>query len=284
MTEARTYPAGVTSWTDVEVSDVEAAKEFYGGLFGWTFADATPPGAPSRYVIARLDGEDAAGIAGPTEPGSGRTSDASWNTYVATDDARATVGRVEAAGGRVLSPPTAAGEGGIAAVCTDVAGVEFRVWQARRRLGAQITNAPGAWNFSDLHAADPAASRAFYADVFGWEFTDLGLATMIGRPGYGDHLASTIDPGIHDRQAAVDAPPGFADAIAWLAAAEAGEAPHWHVTFTVVDRDQAVAAAERLGGTVLTTSDTEWTKAATIRDPQGAAFTASQFTPPGTDS
>jgi hypothetical protein len=32
---------------------------------------------------------------------------------------------------------------------------------------------------------------------------------------------------------------------------------------------------------VLTTNDTEWTRDALIRDPQGAEFTASQFTPPG---
>jgi hypothetical protein len=56
---------------------------------------------------------------------------------------------------------------------------------------------------------------------------------MIRRPGYGDHLAATTDPGIHERQSAVLAPPGFADAIAWLAPTQEPEVPHWHVTFTV---------------------------------------------------
>lgn len=49
----------------------------------------------------------------------------------------------------------------------------------------------------------------------------------------------------------------------------------------MADRDQTVADAERLGARVLTLSDTDWTRAATIRDPQGVEFTASQFTPPG---
>jgi uncharacterized protein len=40
---------------------------------------------------------------------------------------------------------------------------------------------------------------------------------MIRRPGHGDHLAATADHGIRERQEAVSAPPGFADAIAWLA-------------------------------------------------------------------
>ena len=63
-TQARTYPAGVTSWVDIEVDDVEAAQAFYGGLFGWTFTQATPPEAPVRYLIAQLDGQDVAGIGG----------------------------------------------------------------------------------------------------------------------------------------------------------------------------------------------------------------------------
>ena len=130
MSEARTYPAGVTSWIDVEVDDVEAAKAFYGGLFGWTFNQATPPGSPFTYVIAQLDGQDVAGVSGPAEPTG--TPDGSWNTYVAVDDIDATAAAVEAAGGSVTSPPQAAGEGGWSAVCADPAGVEFRLWQAKQ--------------------------------------------------------------------------------------------------------------------------------------------------------
>ena len=76
------------------------------------------------------------------------------------------------------------------------------------------------------------------------------------------------------------APPGFEDAIAWVARTAPGEPPRWHVSFTVADRDQTVADAERLGAQVLGRDDTEWTRTALIRDPQGAEFTASQFTPP----
>ncbi|HET6735898.1 VOC family protein, partial [Mycobacterium sp.] len=163
--------------------------------------------------------------------------------------------------------------------CVDPRGAHFRLWQPRRRLGAQVANAPGSWNFSDLHTADAAAAEAFYAPLFGWEFDDVGFATMIRRPGYGDHLAATVDPGIRDRQDGISAPPGFADAIGWLAPLDQGP-DHWHVTFTVADRDHSVAVAEKLGATVISSQDTDWTKSALIRDPQGAELTLSQFTPP----
>jgi hypothetical protein len=48
----------------------------------------------------------------------------------------------------------------------------------------------------------------------------------------------------------------------------------------VADRDDSVATAERLGATVASSGDDVWTKHALLRDPQGAEFTVSQFTPP----
>ena len=282
--EAKTYPEGVPSWVDTEQRDLEAAKGFYGGLFGWTFAEATPPGTPLRYVVAQLGGQDVAGLSGRADPDAApdpgaRTQSPAWNTYVAVDDADAAAARIDAAGGRVLQPPSDAGVGGRWAACADPAGVEFRVWQARRRLGAQAVNVPGSWNFSDLHAASPGEAASFYAAAFGWAFDDLGFAVMIRRPGYGDHLEATTDPEIRDRQAEFRAPPGFEDAIGWLAPVGAGEAPHWHVTFTVADRDEVAAAVERLGGAVLAREDTAWTRTALVQDPQGARFTVSQFDP-----
>jgi Glyoxalase-like domain len=115
---------------------------------------------------------------------------------------------------------------------------------------------------------------------FGWEIDDLGFGTMIRRPGYGDHLAATVDPGIRERQESIAAPPGFADAIGWLVPLATGR-DHWHVTFTVASRDDSAAAAEKLGAAVISSDDTEWTRTALIRDPQGAELTLSQFTPPG---
>lgn len=278
MTE-RTYPAGVPCWIDTEQADVEAATEFYGALFGWTFQDMVPPGAPIRYVIATLDGLDVAAISGPS------AGAAQWNTYVAVDDADNSVEHLVALGATVRSAPEDAGQAGAAgrsAVLTDPEGAELRIWQPRRRLGAQTVNAPGSWNFSDLRTGDAAAAKAFYEAAFGWSVEDLGFATLIRRPGYGDHLEATVDPEIRARQRDVVAPPGFEDAIAWIAPTAANERPHWHVSFAVADRDRAADDANRLGAEVVTQQETPWTRTALVRDAQGAEFTVSQFTPPAT--
>ena len=271
--QTRSYPAGVPCWVDTEQPDPRAASRFYTELFGWAFADATPGGARGRYVIASLDGREVAAIGHAEQPPV-------WTTYIAVADADTVASVVIAAGGTVRAEPHEVDWGGRTATCADPEGAAFRLWQPRQRLGAQVVNAPGTWNFSHLRTHDQSAARTFYQTVFGWSFDEPseGGAASVRLAGYGEHLAATVDPGIFDRQAF--APPGFADVIAGVQPAGPDERPHWHVTFSVGDRDAGVATAERLGATVLSSSDTPWTRLADIRDPRGAEFTVSEFRPP----
>lgn len=272
MADSRTYPHGVPSWIETEQPDPGAARGFYGELFGWTFEDR-----PGGYAIAWLDGREAAGlIAAGRQPGGGG---AVWNTYLAVDDAVAAVAKVREAGGTVLSDPQAAGPAGQSALCVDPQGARFGLWQAGLRLGVQAVNEPGAWNFANLHTSEPEASAGFYTGAFGWSVDDIGFGRMIRVPGYGDHLAATADPTIHERQAGVSVPPGFADAVGWLVPEQSGPA-RWHTVFTVADRDGSVAVVEKSGGSVVTAEDSQWSRTAVVRDPWGAEFTVSQFTPP----
>ncbi|CAN5389177.1 VOC family protein [soil metagenome] len=273
MTETRTYPHGVPCWVDVVTTDLDEARRFYSGLFDWTFQDAIPAEAPGSYLIATLGGLDVAALQ-PAEAGD----QIAWRTYIAVDDADAAARTVEAAGGTVTLAPVDAGPGGRQAGCLDPHGAAFRLWQPRNRPGAQAVNVPGTWNFSDLLTADPQAATAFYARLFGWEVDDAGFATMVRRPGYGDHLEASVYPDIRAVQSEVSAPPGFEDAIAWMVSAET---ENWQVSFAVADRDSSASTAESLGGTVVVSEDTYWTKTATVRDPEGAQFVLSQFTPPG---
>jgi predicted enzyme related to lactoylglutathione lyase len=264
----RTYPHGVPCWVQTDAPDAAAAAEFYGSLFGWTFSDWGQPGMP--YLIGGLDGRDVAAI------GEEKGGSPSWLTYIAVTDADQSAAAVTAAGGKVLSGPRDAGPSGRAATCADPSGAVFLLWQAGTHPGAQLVNDPGSWNFSHLHASDHDQAKQFYGSVFGWQFTDppFGGWTWIQVPGYGGHLAATVDPGIYERQK--KSPPGFADVVGGLM--QAGDSPpHWQVTFSVPDRDAGVAAVEKLGGTVLSQSENRFTKLADVRDPNGAGLTISQF-------
>jgi len=118
MAGTRTYPTGVTCWIAAQEPDVEAATGFYGELFGWTFRNITPPGAPAYYMAA-LDGADVGAVTG------GRT--ARWTTFVATDDVDETAAEIERAGGTVLVAPRDAGTDGRTATAVDPQGAEFTI-------------------------------------------------------------------------------------------------------------------------------------------------------------
>src|ERR1700743_238199 len=179
MTDEDRYIPGVPCWIDTAQPDPAAAAAFYGELFGWEIVDATPPGAPGTYAIARLRGGDVAAVSSPAPA-------AVWNTYVWVADADATAAKVRAAGGSVLAEPGDVSDAGRTAVFADPAGAEFRVWQAGRHRGATIVNEPASRTFNTLNTADVDGARDFYGAVFGWELLQPpGAGTMWALPAYG---------------------------------------------------------------------------------------------------
>jgi predicted enzyme related to lactoylglutathione lyase len=265
------YPVGVPCWIDTSQRDLDAARSFYGPLFGWEFEERVP----GQYVIATLDGLDVAGMAHQPDDAP------SWNTYIEVDSADWATADAIQLGGQALVPPFDVGEAGRMSVISDPAGAVFCMWEPRGHHGARLVNAPGSWNWSDLYTPDPSLVEPFYRALFGWDEVAVQFgevtATMWRRPGYGDVLEKR-DPGIRDRHEKAGAPEGFTDAVAWLLE---GDGPsRWHVTFSVDDTDASVALATDLGGEVLVPPyDAGPVRVAQLRDPQGAEFTVSRYDP-----
>ena len=289
------YPPGVPCWIDTEQPDPEAAAEFYGGLFGWEFENKLPPGISDKYLVASLHGFEVAAIASPTP---GVTGAPAWNSYVCVVDVDATAAQAVALGAEVLVAPVDAGPpGAIAgrwAALVDPDGAGIRLWQPGYRHGAQLVNAPGTWNSSDLSTDNVDGAKPFYGAIFGWQADPVdfgggatdGAAFMWRLPGYGDFLAIR-DPDIKARHSDPWVPEGFSDAIGWMTAATESStpserSPHWSVTFSVQGTDAVVERAVKLGGTVVSPPADRGggvVRVATLRDPQGAEFTVGSFDP-----
>jgi predicted enzyme related to lactoylglutathione lyase len=270
MIERATYPPGVPCWVELETRDPGAARAFYGGLLGWQFEDDEALGA-----VARLRGLTVAGVR------RGGGEEAAWITSVRVERADDAARRVTEAGGHVLTAPHDVGDAGRAADVADPAGALLRLWEPRRHPGAQLVNAPGSWNSSDLLTTDLDAAAAFYGAVFGWEASDLGEGSALWRlPGYGDFLEE-LDPGMRERHADAGAPEGFADAVGWLLPLQdPGERPRWSVTFSVDDPDAAARGAEALGGAVVVEPFVAPpVRLAVLRDPAGTTFTVGHYAP-----
>ncbi len=239
------WPEGTPAWVDLMVPDGEAARAFYGGLFGWDFevGDETT----NFYSQGQLGGRTVAGI-GQSMPGQEGPPPA-WTTYLATDDVDAVSTRISQAGGTVFMPAMEVMGFGRMAVAADPTGCFFGLWQGLSHTGFQRYNEPGAVVWNEAHVLDFAAAKAFYEAVFSYTFTDLG--------GEGFHYATTEVGG--------QTVGGLGDSADGTAA--------WLTYFQVEDADAMAHRAVELGGTQLSEPrDSPYGRIAEIAGPAREQF------------
>ncbi len=258
------YPAGVPCFVETLTPDLDAALRFYAGVFGWTFAGPgqMPGDPPGAYFVARVDGDDVAGIG--SAPAGARVP-FGWSTHVAVERADDAAARAMDAGGTVVVDPFDVPPAGRLAVIADPAGATFCTWEAGARSGARRVNEPSAWAMSILRTPDPAGAEAFYGKLFGWRAerfgTDGGLWVWRLSGYVGGEPAQPVPR----------------DVVAAMMADETQPAG-WGVDFWVTDADAAVAPAAGLGGRVLVEPFAELLfRRAVLAAPDGTTFSVSQL-------
>jgi predicted enzyme related to lactoylglutathione lyase len=107
-------------WFELPVDDLRRAKEFYETVLGSRLGEETDVG-DRRY---RMIPGDEGGVAGAIVEGDAYTPsrDGALLFLDAGDELAAAVGRVETAGGRVLTPRFEMGDWGVAAFIVDSEG------------------------------------------------------------------------------------------------------------------------------------------------------------------
>jgi predicted enzyme related to lactoylglutathione lyase len=245
--ELNSYEHGVPSWVDLGTSDVAAAEQFYGELFGWQIEQGPPEAG--GYATAKLRGRRVAGVAPQQNPGP-----PTWSCHVNVDDADDIAAKVTAAGGTVLLPPMDVLTEGRFAMFADPQGAAFGVWQPGNHKGAEIVNEPGAFVWSELVTTDVERAKEFYAAVLGWEF-ETG--------GDGPDAYTEIKAGGRS----------VAGMMAKPSSMPAEAPPMWAVYFAVDDVDDTAMHVTKLGGQVLVEPQSMSAgRFAVVTDPQGASF------------
>lgn len=93
---------GAWAWCDLRSPEPDAAREFYGSVFGWEYAAV--PMAGDEYTTFTVAGQPApAGGVGPMMGADG--APAHWLNYFAVADVDASAAAAERLGGRMLVPP-----------------------------------------------------------------------------------------------------------------------------------------------------------------------------------
>ena len=249
MPERTTHKAGTISWTDLATTDQAAAKEFYGGLFGWEYEDV-PVGEGQTYSMAKLGDRTAAAIATQQPDETAAGIPAHWNVYVTVDDVDATTGSASEYGGSVLAGPFDVFEAGRMSVVADPSGAAICLWQAGTSIGAEVVNEPGALAWADEATTDAEAAQGFYISLLGWDFEQMSDAPpywVISNDGRSNGGMTVPPPGVPS---------------------------NWFPYFAVEDVDAAMAAATEAGGQpfIGPIDVPNGGRFALIQDPQGAAF------------
>ena len=129
MPKVDAYQHGEPCWADLQTPDVEAAKNFYSGVFGWTYRDFPTPDGRS-YSQAFTDGELVSVIA-PQNPSQQAAGDpARWNVYFAATDAASLMQDAVHAGGTAEFGPEDVGDTGVLAFLAPPGGGTTGIWQA----------------------------------------------------------------------------------------------------------------------------------------------------------
>lgn len=241
---------GAPCWVDLMTSDQDAARAFYGPLFGW---QAEEPNMDfGGYVNFTKDGVRIAGCMGASEPDQPANF---WTTYLEVADAQATADAAAAHGGTVVMPTVDIADMGRMSMVIDPGGAAVGIWQPGTHPGFGFVAEPGAPAWFEVHTRAYQPVIDFYASVFGWDVHTMSDTPEFRYSTFGEGEAARA--GIMDDEGHL--PPE--------------SPPHWAVYFAVADTDASLATAVELGGTaVMDPVDTPYGRVAGVADPTGATF------------
>jgi uncharacterized protein len=256
MSARTSYEPGTPCWVELSgTPDVEASEAFYRELFGWEMPELPNSVELGGYRRAKLDGKDVAGVSPRMQAGQPTV----WATYISVEDAATTAAKVADSGGEQITEPMDVVGLGTMAIFTDPTGAVFGIWQPGTFAGAELVNEPGAFAWNELGTRDPAAAKAFYSAIFGWEIEDHDMGQM------GTYTEWK------QRDASIG---GMMDVSGRLP----DEVPaHWMTYFAVENTDATVETAKSSGGDVsFGPIDIPAGRFAIVTDPHGAAFAVIQ--------
>lgn len=235
-------------WFEYFSTDAAKAQGFFGELFGWT-TKKVPMGPDANYTMIVADGVT---IGGYDAPPPHAPQHARWLSHLAVANAKESATKAASLGGRVLLDATKIGDMGTVAIILDVGGTQLALWQPAQQ-GETPAPANGRFCWSELYAADPMKSVAFYTQL-----TGLSTSAM-EMPGMGTyHLLSAGE----EHVAGVLAPP------------MPGAPTQWLPYVQVASADATTEKAKRLGATlqVPPTDIPNIGRFAIFGDPQGASL------------
>ena len=253
MPETQSQP-GVFCWFELGTSDAEAAKKFYGELFGWT-ANDTMAGPDMVYTILQRDGKDIGALYKLTEEHKSKGVPPHWLSYILVASADESAAKAAGLGGSVTMGPFDVGDVGRMAVIEDPSHAVFALWQPTSKSPKLLRDEPYTLCWNELYTKDAAQAVEFYTKLFGWttKLNDMGSLVYTEFINDGKAIAGMLP-----------ITPDMGDEIV----------PHWVGYISVDDCDVTTNKAKAMGADIkMTPTDIPGVgRFAIMNDPQGAGF------------
>jgi predicted enzyme related to lactoylglutathione lyase len=164
------HHVGKLIFVELVTPDLAVAKQFYAGLFGWTFRDVQADG--KEYAEAFVDGRPVAGLIHKNVP-AGEHRQPAWLSFFSVGDVDAARKVVLQNAAKVLFEPHNIHDRGREAVFSDPQGAVFAVLASSSGDPPDVLAAPGEWIWSSLITSDPDIAAAFYQKLFDYEAFEL---------------------------------------------------------------------------------------------------------------
>jgi uncharacterized protein len=260
MPNIEKHAPGSFCWIELATTDQNAAKNFYGKLFGWE-ANDSPIGENEFYTIFKLNGRDAAAAytMRPEQQSAGVPPN--WLLYVAVDSADASAKRAAELGGKICMEPFDVMDFGRMAIIQDPTAAAFAIWESKTHIGTRITQEKGTLCWADLSTPDVEKASSFYSQLFGWKL-EKGQNDPSGylHIKNGENFIGGVPPAQYR---------------------DPNTPAHWLVYFEIANCDTTTATARQLGAKAYVDPTTmenvgRWS---VLADPQGAVFAAFQGMP-----
>ncbi|MNX67209.1 27 kDa antigen Cfp30B [compost metagenome] len=238
-------------WRELLTLDPEAAKRFYGELFGWQWT-AMPMGeGHAPYHQAAIGETTVAGILQL----DCELDAAFWAPYIAVADVDGATETAASLGASVVVPPTDLPEVGRFSFLHDPQGAAFYLFCATNGESTDAAPTPGEFCWDHLNTSDPAGAIAFYTQLTGWGTQSFGPVTFL-----------TYGPEATPLGVVSQAPPGVK--------------AHWLSYVLVDDLAATNAKAKTLGAEIIEERIEVPGKGAfaLLKDPSGALFMLSEPT------
>jgi predicted enzyme related to lactoylglutathione lyase len=168
MSTITTHAPGTFCWPELATTDQNAAKKFYGAVFGWAFRDSEM-GPGETYTIFTNKDREAAALYTLRQDQRKMNVPPHWANYVSVESVDASAKKAAALGGTVLMQPLDVMDHGRMAVLRDPQGGVFCLWEPKKTIGVGVLGEAGALCWTELTTTNTEKAKAFYTQLLPWK-------------------------------------------------------------------------------------------------------------------